>query len=360
MKILFITDLYPIRLEKERCAKTLHNFVFQWIKQGNEVAVIRTNFIFNSFLRGKSFFKKGFYEFEGVRIFNVNYHTPFLFDFEKKLSEEIKIADYDLIVAHMPSGIIFANKLAKKYKKPIVCGVHFSDLEVLTNPLYGIYFKKEMTDAYKRAKKIACRSFVLQKKFIEIFPQFADKTFVAASGVEEFGIEKSEVKRSSLNLLTCANLIKRKNIDKLITATKELEDFSLTIIGEGKEFKKLHKITSKKIKFLGKLLHEEVLEQMQKHNIFILPSVKETFGMVYLEAMASGCVVVCSKNDGIEGIIKEGENGFLTEPTVEGIKETLIRIKNCQNLEQIREKSLETVKKYTPEGCAQNYLENII
>lgn len=364
MKILFITDLYPIKSGETTTPVTLHNFVIEWIKQGHNVDVIKPNFVFNNFLRGKPFYKTAFYKFQDVKIFNVNYFTPFLFDFLKKIPKEFDFASYDVIIAHMPSGIIFANKLAKIINKPLVCGVHVSDIEVLTNPLYGFYFKKQLQKAYQNAIKIACRSFVLQKKFNNLFPELANKTFVAASGIDS-NIDFPTVRPfnfSTTKVLTCANLIKRKNIDKLILAMKDLDGFELTIIGDGKELKNLEKLCSKSstnIKFLGRLPHEKVLQEMQNADIFILPSVNETFGMVYLEAMASGCITVCTKNDGIDGIIKDGENGFLCEQTTESIKEVLLRIKNDESIIKIIENSLETIKEYSSEACARNYLTKL-
>lgn len=434
MKILFITDLYPVKSDESTTPKTLHNFVFEWIKQGHIVDVIKPNFILNSFLRKKPFYKTGFYEYDGVKVFNANYLTPFLFDITKKLSQEDKRCrgveawqndtsthprihasedssstfDYDVIIAHMPSGIIFANKLAKKFDKPLVCGVHCSDIQVLTNPIYNFYFSAQLKDAYKNAKKIACRSFVLKEKFNKLLPEFADKTFVAMSGIENnlslreasmasdeaiqkdttanaFRLPRHELKslprndgsieaNSPMKVLTCANLIKRKNIDKLILAINDLEGFELKIIGDGKELNRLKSLAlrllrekvaesqmmgNNKITFLGRLPHKKVLEEMRKADIFILPSVDETFGMVYLEAMASGCITVCTKNDGIDGIIKNGENGFLTEPTVEGIQRTLLRIQNHPNLKQIIKNNFETVKEYSSQNCAKNYMEFI-
>lgn len=359
MKILFITDLYPIKSGERNTPLTLHNFVFEWIKQGHEVDVIKSNFILNSFLRNKPFYKDGFYEYEGVKIFNVNYFTPFLFDVTKKLPKNLDVSGYDIIISHMPSGIIFANKLAKMFDKPLVCGVHVSDIEVLTKPIYSLYFKKQLRDAYQNAKKIACRSFVLQKKFNDLLPEFADKSFVALSGIDTAIInEQKRVFSSPIKVLTCANLIKRKNVDKVILAVKDLKEFELTIIGDGKEFDNLNKI-SKGVNFTGHLPPEKVLEQMQNSDIFVLPSVNETFGMVYLEAMASGCITVCTKNDGIDGIIKDEENGFLCEPTPESIKETLLKIKNHENIEQILENSFLTIKEYIQESCAQKYLDMI-
>lgn len=360
MKILFVTDLYPIESGEKNTPLTLHNFVFEWIKQGHQVDVIKPNFIFNSFLRKKPFYKDGFYEYDGVKILNLNYYTPFLFDFTNKLPKNFDVYEYDLIISHMPSGIIFANKLAKKFKKPLVCGVHVSDIEVLKNPIYGIYFKKQLMDAYKNAKKIACRSFVLQKKFTKLFPELKEKTFVAPSGVDSTEEKRKEERGKSfpISVLSCANLIKRKNIDKLILAIEDLDEFELNIVGNGKEFNKLKSIKAHNVSFLGHLPHEKVLDRMQDSDIFILPSVKETFGMVYLEAMASGCITVGTKDDGVDGIIIDGENGFLCAPTVEGIREVLLRIKNNENIEKIRENGILTIKNLTKEICAQNYLKN--
>lgn len=364
MKILFITDLYPIKSGEATTPVTLHNFVIEWVKQGHNVDVIKPNFIFNSFLRGKPFYKTDFYQFQGVRIFNVNYFTPFWFNFLAKLPKELDLSSYDAVIAHMPSGIIFANKLTKIINKPLICGVHTSDIEVLTNPIYKPYFKGQIQDAYKRATKVACRSFVLQRKFINLFPEFAKKTFVASSGIDVQIEKRGEQKEKGLpiKVITCANLIKRKNIDKLIFALRNLEGFELTIIGDGKELKYLKKIgndSCNNIRFLGRLPHEKVLQEMKNSDVFILPSVNETFGMVYLEAMASGCITVGTKNDGIDGIIKNSENGFLCEPTPESLKETLLKIKNLENIEEIIEKSIETVKEYTRENCAKNYLKQI-
>lgn len=371
MKILFISDLYPIKIEETNTPLTLHNFVIEWIKQGHEVDVIKPNFIFNSFLRKKPFYADGFYQFDGVNILNLNYFTPFCFNLLNKLPKELDLKSYDIVIAHMPSGIIFANKLTKLIKKPLVCGVHTSDIEVLTNPMYKLYFKFQLQDAYRNAKKIACRSHILQKKFSRLMPELAEKTFVASSGINipstlspfhSFTLSPSKV-------LTCANLIKRKNIDKLILAMKNLDGFELNIIGDGKELNNLismAKTFPNKINFLGRLPHDKVLEKMAESDIFVLPSINETFGMVYLEAMASGCVTVCTKDDGIDGIIIDGENGFLCEPTPESIKETILKIKNygaCDapySLEKITENALETVKNLTPENCAENYLSNII
>lgn len=124
-----------------------------------------------------------------------------------------------------------------------------------------------------------------------------------------------------MKVLTCANLIRRKNIDKVIRECENL-DVELRIIGDGKDLKRLKSISQKPV-FLGRMEHEQVLAEMRKADIFALPSINETFGMVYLEAMASGCITVCTENDGIAGIIENNQNGFSGK--MELLKKLLIR-----------------------------------
>ena len=355
MNILFITDLYPVKNTEPTTPRTLSDFVSEWKKQGHKVDIIKPNFILNSFLRKKPFYKTGQYE----DVFNVNYWTPFWFNIKNKLKN---LPKYDIVVAHMPSGILFANKLGL----PFVAGIHNSDIEVLTNPLYKIHFKPRLEKALKNARAIACRSFVLQDKLLKLYPEFENKVFVAPSGVNEKLLDETNhslltTHHSPIKVLTCAHFKKRKNIDKVIKACKGLECFELTVIGDGKERKKLEKI-DKNVIFTGRLPHDEVLTKMRNSDIFVLPSVGETFGMVYLEAMASGCITVCTKGDGIDGIIKDRENGFLTEPNSESVKETLLNIKNLtkEELNSLYTNSFNTIQHYTSTLCAERYLQQIL
>jgi glycosyltransferase involved in cell wall biosynthesis len=246
----------------------------------------------------------------------------------------------------MPSGIIFANKLGVSFS----AAVHASDIEVLTNPLYRYYFKSEMEKAYKNAKCIACRSYVLRNKFLELYPQYEEKTFVVPSGIDEKIVIKREWSgRGKIKVLACGQFIKRKNIDKVIKACEKFDNIELTVIGSGRQ--KLEKLSSKPI-FLGQIPHDKVLEKMRESDIFILPSEKETFGMVYLEAMASGCITVCSKNDGIDGIIKDGKNGFLCED----VEEVLNKIINFEDKNTILENSYQTILDFSNINAGKNYI----
>lgn len=356
MKILFVTDLYPVKEDEKTTPRTLYDFVHGFRNAGVEVEVIKPNFLINSFLRKKPFYKTGFYD----DVYNVNYHTPFLFNVLNKFE---KLPCADVIVSHMPSGTIFAHKLACKLDLPLVCGIHVSDLEVLTKPLYSVYFKKALLRAFQAAKLLACRSVVIKKRLLELYPEFENKVFIASSGVDEdIIVDRTDevLDKNRIKVLTCANFKKRKNIDKVIQACKGIESISLTVIGDGKVINKLKKI-DKNVKFTGRLPHQEVLTQMRESDIFILPSVGETLGMVYLEAMASGCITVGTKHDGIDGIIENNQNGYLLNPDVNEIRDLLQDIKNAdvKTLKALRYNSYNTIKHYTKKRMCYCYLQQI-
>ena len=178
MNILFVTDLIPL-CEKEKCAKALIPIIKE-LMIDSDVDIIRPNFLFNSFIRGKSIKPKGEYLFDGLKIKNINYFLPFI-----NCSNEIDVYKYDVIISHMPSGILFAQSLLKNVKKNIkwICAVHQSDIDVLTKLKYSIYFKQRLLNAYKSCDKIVCRSHHLVDKIKKILPNQSEKVSLKLSKI---------------------------------------------------------------------------------------------------------------------------------------------------------------------------------
>ena len=368
MKILLVTDLYP--LENEKIAKALYYFVQEWQKQGHYVDVVRANFIINTLVRGRKIQKENIYYENGTKIYNLNFHTPFWFDVYKKLPKDFSLKNYDMIISHMPCGAFMADKLLKKYSIKYICAVHFSDIVVLKSFLY-ILFRNKLKKVYKKADKIAARSYVLQKRIEKIIPEIHNKTFVAYSGIDNDYISdsiKNTFNREELQISTVASLIKRKNIDVIINAIANInQKFHLTIIGDGPERKRLEKLTQKlnisdKVTFLGCIAREKVISKLKESDIFILLSKNETFGISYLEAMATGNIVIAKKEDGIDGIIQNDKNGFLINSEIDELKaciQNIIKMSD-EEIEIVRKNSIDTVKKLTIRASAENYINNIV
>lgn len=129
--------------------------------------------------------------------------------------------------------------------------------------------------------------------------------------------EKKLESAHPLRILYAGQLIPLKNVDCLIRAFKQLSfEAELTIIGEGSERKALMQLAADdpRITFTDWLPREEVLDHMRRADVFAMVSSPETYGLVYLEAVAQGCVAIASRGEGFDGLIEDGQNGFLCAP----------------------------------------------
>lgn len=372
MNILFITDLYPIAKDEDTIPKTLKRFVDKWHAWGHNVVVIRPNLIPNVYVRGRKLLAQKIYDVDGIKVYNRNYWLPFFNDISF-----LKESNFDVIVAHMPTGILFAQAVKKKLHVPLVTGVHASDITVLTSWKYRKYFREKLTRAFLEADLMALRSYWLKDRIELIIPELMVQAFVAYSGIEQKFILPKETmlkkfenweNKEKYKLITVSSLIKRKNINLIIKSLSFVKNknWELEIIGKGKLEKSLKKLVKElgvenRVKFTGRIPRKQVMEHLRASDIFLLPSVDETFGLVYFEAMASGCVTLCTKDSGVDGIIIDGINGFLTSPNLDQVysNTTTIMGLSQEEINSVIENTWETINDYTSDKAAQNYLDKI-
>lgn len=228
----------------------------------------------------------------------------------------------DIIHAHsyLPAGMA-AVLLGEKHNIPVVFTEHASEL--LIAPLEK---KRQqiLTKVVRKSSKIICVSKALQeallknidfdvnKNKMEIIPNLVDGVFSPKKGCLDM---------KNYTFISVGNLVQSKRFDLTIDAFKRfIESYpksKLIIIGDGPLRKDLESIVNKlrlqeKIKFLGRVDRRTVAARMRDSSCFILPSDFETFGVVYLEAIASGIPVIATKNGGAEEIIND-EVGCLVE-----------------------------------------------
>lgn len=113
-------------------------------------------------------------------------------------------------------------------------------------------------------------------------------------------------------ILYIGRLEKRKGVDRLLEAFAVLRkvhpEYELIVAGEGPDRSKLENFVKDNkignVKFLGYISEDSKLNLLHEADIFCSPAMYgESFGIVLLEAMASGCVTVAGNNAGYEGVL---------------------------------------------------------
>ena len=147
-----------------------------------------------------------------------------------------------------------------------------------------------------------------------------------------------EKKDSVKKFLYIGRLIDVKNLDFLISVFNEMPDFQLTIVGFGDLEEYLKKMAKDNIIFTGYVKNEDVYKVYQQHDVFILFSKSETWGMVVEEAMNCGLPAIVSDRVGCaEDLIVSDENGYIVKlDDRESLKKTLTMISDLSTYNRLR------------------------
>ncbi|MEW8994885.1 glycosyltransferase [Clostridium sp.] len=242
----------------------------------------------------------------------------------KKIYENFK---FDIIHAHvaLPDGY-GAMLLNKSYNKPLFVTIHGQDMN------YTVNFSEACRDNVMKVLEASYKSIFVSTKLkndaLKCFK--SGKNYVVIpNGVNEKDIlvdENKQIEEEFKNkryILTAGNLIQTKGINYAIEAFakihKKYEDLVLVIVGQGQERENLEELArdkgiEDKVIFKGKVPHKELMQYMKQCYFFVLPSYKEGFGVVYIEAMAQEKVVIGCKGQGIEDVIEDNIDGLLVNP----------------------------------------------
>lgn len=135
-------------------------------------------------------------------------------------------------------------------------------------------------------------------------------------------LQKKMKKKSTVPvLLYCGYLFNGKGVDLLLQSLNDVkEDFILNIVGNGEEENNLKNLSiklglEKKVNFLGYKNRNEIHQFYKNADIFLFPTLLEAFGLVLVEALASGLPIISSLYAGaIDDTIVDGENGLIVDP----------------------------------------------
>lgn len=231
----------------------------------------------------------------------------------------------DILHAHFEELGYMAATLSDEIHVPFVVTEHSSDIfEKVISKAYSHI----LHESHSKADRIIAVSNSLKMSIyrhtgavVEVVPNLVSDEFVF-----------SKKTHSKFVFVSTAALIESKRVQYVVEAfgqlQKDYEDVLLEIIGDGPKQNEL-KILAKqlgiagKVHFNGALPRRQIAEIYKNCDCFVLPSAFETFGVVYIEAMAAGLPVIATRCGGPEDFITE-KNGILVEvDNVEALKDAM-------------------------------------
>ena len=229
----------------------------------------------------------------------------------------------DLIHAHaaLPCGQA-ASTLAEELGVPFVVSVHGLDVmaDQQAGRWLGRWTRRASHRVYQQAKAIVC----ISEKVRGLLPaDIQHKSHVIYNGVDPEMFRPNPVKPAKLRVLSVGNLIPSKDHALLLrafaTVSRKNPGVELEIIGDGPQREHLTKLAnaleiSDKTFFRGRQDRIAVAKAMRSCSVFALPSYYEGLGCVYLEAMACAKPAIGCYGQGIDEIIRDGQNGLLVYP----------------------------------------------
>lgn len=396
--ILLLTNIYPNNDPNYGGTAVCHSFTTEWVKMGYNVRVVHFDSLFP---RPYYWVGKLFNERIQAKTGTVAYtNTPrkpkqYTVDNVPVMFVPLKKFVPHKAPSRRQTETAFnyvVTELEREGFVPDVITAHFVLPQLQFMPLFKKYFPNAKTclvlhgpsslfkqfypESYKELMPAVdvwgFRSLAFQQDFEKHFGN--DKPmFLCLSGIPEKYLEpvtknfEGGVKR----FVFVGSLYELKNVDITLRALHKAmagKDYIFDIVGSGAEKDNLHRLVDDldmhdRVVFHGRMRRDDAQQVVRDADCFIMVSSREAFGLVYVEAMAKGLIVVGTNGQGIDGIVKHGENGFLCNARdVEGLAEVINHIVGLSQseLKSISEEAVSTAENLTDRRVAEHYINSIL
>jgi glycosyltransferase involved in cell wall biosynthesis len=229
--------------------------------------------------------------------------------------------DFEVMDAHYfyPDGVAAA-LLARYFNKPLVITARGSDINLLTQ--YAVP-RRLMQWAAQQANACVGVSQALTQRMAHLgFPADRLKTLPNGVDLSVFGLQGQAPTRAALawpdapTLLLVGNLVENKGQHLAIEALLHLPGFRLVLVGEGPQRAALERLASRlqltsRVQFLGQVAPHQLALCYSAADLLLLPSSREGWPNVLLEAMACGTPVVATRVGGMAEIVRSSAAGQL-------------------------------------------------
>lgn len=395
MKIVLLTPIYATHTSMQGATPVVHYFTREWVKNGSDVKVYHLVPRFpKPFYRFAKLFQHQLntrlgmlvptdypedcdYIADGVKVCcrglkKIKPHSRYS---QKQLNKAIRLIESDCYANGVPDVFIghwdnpqldILCALKAKFHKPVCLVLHNNRFHL--EDVYG----NQTQEMLSQMDMVGFRNRFAQVDFIAKYGH-PKNSFIASSGVAQAFLDAGESLQRSfekpvLHFVFVGSLIARKYPRLIVQALNKVYPdggYRLTYIGDGAERSLIEKDLAQlsikgEVMFTGRIPREQIIEHLRDADVFVMISKAEIFGLVYLEAMAMGVIPVGAKNEGIDGIVQDGVNGFLCSAgDVDELSVVLARIRemDSRRLSTMSQNAKETAQRYSDANVATEYIK---
>lgn len=244
----------------------------------------------------------------------------------KYIEENYNLKDFDLFHAHsLFSNGMIAYTIKEKYGIPYIVAFRNTDINYFFKK--RIFLRKKGIKILKNAEAIISLSQPYKKQLLNkyipnsSYKEIMKKIKVIPNGIEEFwhrnkNCNTSDNPSEKIQIIFVGDISKEKNVLTSAKACKYLIDnknlkIDFLVVGKIKDksqFRKLMRYNF--IKYKPYQTKESLLNLYRNSDVFLMPSLRETFGLVYAEAMSQGLPIIYSRNQGFDQQFEDGIVGY--------------------------------------------------
>lgn len=275
-------------------------------------------------------------------IFHLKHHKIY-----KDVIKQYAIDHFSLIHAHsLFSNGYIAMKLKREFGIPYITAVRNADVNAFFK--YMVHLRSLGVKILEEADGVVFLSEAYKDDVIKRYiPQtlqasIAQKSYVIPNGIDAYWFENRTIEKAlpnsdALKLLYVGAINKNKNITTVLKAIHILQEkgfkIQFTIVGKVLD-KGIYNVVVANhcVTYCSEKTREELLTSYRMHDLFIMPSIYETFGLVYAEAMSQALPVIYSRGQGFDRQFEEGEVGYSV---------------NCYSAQEIADKIEAIIEQYS-------------
>jgi len=251
-------------------------------------------------------------------------HFPYTLALASKMAEVAKANELDLLHAHyaIPFGAaaLLAKQILTTRNLKVVLTLHGTDITLVGNnasfkPVTRMTIEAadEVTVVSHFLRGETIRQFGIQRP-LEVIYNFIDPQrhdLEPCSCIPQCGSKK----RTLMHISNFRPVKRIRDVVAIFARVRSEIDARLILVGDGPDAPVARELgeelgVSGDMKFVG--IVDRVAPLLAKADLLLLPSSSESFGLVALEAMASGVPVIATDIGGIPEVVTDGETGFLS------------------------------------------------